>query len=202
MARARAARGYHRVAVAAARAMLSSGWMAFVDLQRRKLILKVVLAGPPAVANTERLSQIGEVGRRERFGSRVSGETQLAVLPLKAEHDGRDVEIEFYEWHGPEKADARAKSLFVGLDGLVYIADAREDRWVDSIRVFEFLVDTVGKSKVQRLSGVLALGWIDEGLLRLRRLRGSSPGPVWSQRLELPLEAGPESSRRCASTAR
>lgn len=163
--------------------------MAFVDIARRKLILKVVLAGPPAVGKTERLEQIGEVGRTERFGSRVSGETRLAVLPLRAERDGRDVEIEVYEWHGLERADARAKALFVGLDGIVYIADARQDRMVDSIRQFAFLVENIGKSKVQRLSAVLALGWMDEGLLRLSSFEGKLPGPSWSQRLELPLEA-------------
>jgi hypothetical protein len=162
--------------------------MAFVDLARGKLILKVVLAGPPAVGKTDRLDQIGEKGRREKFGSRVTGETQMAVLPLTAERDGREVEIEVYEWHGPEKADVRAKSLWVGLDGIVYIADAREDRCVDTARQFEFLVENAGKSKVQRLSGLLLLGRIDEGLLRLPYFEGKLTGPMWSEKLELPIE--------------
>jgi hypothetical protein len=162
--------------------------MAFVDLGRKKLILKVVLAGPPAVGKTERLDQIGACGRREMFGSRVTGETQMAVLPLTAERDGREVEIEVYEWHGPERADVRAKSLWVGLDGIVYIADAREDRYVDSTRQFEFLVENAGKSKIQRLSGLLLLGRIDEGLLRLSSFEGKLYGPIWSERLELPIE--------------
>ncbi len=162
--------------------------MAFVDLARKKLILKVVLAGPPAVGKTERLDQIGEAGRREKFGSRVTGETHMAVLPLTAERDGREVEIEVYEWHGPERADVRSKSLWVGLDGVVYIADAREDRHVDTIRQFEFLVENAGKSKIQRLSGLLLLGRIDEGLLRLSSFEGKLYGPTWSERLELAIE--------------
>jgi hypothetical protein len=162
--------------------------MAFVDLARQKLILKVVLAGPPAVGKTERLWQIGEVGRRHHFGSRVTGETRMAVLPIQAEREGREVEIEIYEWHGPERADVRAKSLWVGLDGIIYIADAREDRYVDSTRVFEFLVENAGKSKVQRLSGLLLLGHLDEGLLRLASFEGKLQGPTWSERLEIRLD--------------
>lgn len=161
--------------------------MAFVDLQRGKLILKVVLAGPPAVGKTERLWQIAENGRRHRFGSRVTGETQVAILPLTAERDGRAVEIEVYEWHGLEKADVRARAMFTGVDGIVYIADAREDRYVDSVRQFEFLVENAGKSKVRRLPGLLLLGQMDAGLLRLSSFESKLNGPTWSDRLELPL---------------
>jgi hypothetical protein len=162
--------------------------MAFVDLQRDRLILKVVLAGPPAVGKTERLWQIGEAGRRHRFGSRVTGETLMAALPIEAEREGRQVEIEVYEWHGPERADVRAKSLWVGLDGIIYIADAREDRLVDTTRQFEFLVENAGKSKVRRLPGLLLLGRIDEGLLRLSSFGNRLDGPTWSEKLEIRLE--------------
>lgn len=162
--------------------------MAFVDLARQKLILKVVLAGPPACGKTERLWQLGEAGSRQRFGSRVTGETSMATLPLRAEKDGREVEIEVYEWHGTERADVRARSLFVGLDGLIYIADAREDRHVDTVRQLEYLVECAGKSKLQRLPALLLLGRLDEGLLRLSSFEGKLNGPVWSERLELPLE--------------
>ncbi len=158
--------------------------MAFVDLQKNKLVLKVVLAGPPAVGKTERLEQIGEVGQNHRFGSSLMGPTQMATLPLTAERDGRPVHIEVYEWHGPEKADVRAKGLFVGLDGIVYIADAREDRYVDSVRQFEFLVKQAGKSKVRRLPGLLVLGMKDEGVLRLSSLEKKLVGPTWSDRIE------------------
>jgi hypothetical protein len=58
--------------------------MAFVDLKRDRLILKVVLAGPPAVGKTERLDQIGKVGRRDNFGSTVIGPMQMATLPIQA----------------------------------------------------------------------------------------------------------------------
>jgi hypothetical protein len=162
--------------------------MVFVDLRRNKLILKVVLAGPPAVGKSERLAQLGAIGRRQRFGSSLTGETELAALPIDAEKEGRGVEIEVYEWHGPERADLRAKALFVGLDGIIYLADAREDRRVDTIRQFEFLVEKAGKSKVQRLSALLLLGHLDEGLLRLSSFEGKLQGPTWSERLELPIE--------------
>ena len=63
--------------------------MAFVDLKRDRLILKVVLAGPPAVGKTERLEQIGKIGRRHDYGSTGLGPTQMAVLPISAEREGR-----------------------------------------------------------------------------------------------------------------
>ncbi len=158
--------------------------MAFVDLRQNKLVLKVVLAGPPAVGKTERLEQIGEVGKLHHFGSSLTGPTAMATLPLTAERDGRPVEIEVYEWHGPEKADVRAKGIFVGVDGIVYVADAREDRYVDSVRQFEFLVKQAGKSKVARLPGLLVLGMKDEGVLRLGSLEKKLMGPTWSDRIE------------------
>ncbi len=162
--------------------------MAFVDLKRDRLILKVVLAGPPAVGKTDRLDQIGRAGRRETFGSSVIGPTQMGVLPIEAEREGRPVELEIYEWHGLEKADVRMRGLFVGLDGLIYIADARQDRHVDTVRQFQYLVQTAGKSKIQRLPALLLLGQMDEGLLRLASLEEQLPGPTWSERLELPID--------------
>jgi hypothetical protein len=162
--------------------------MAFVDLKQNKLILKVVLAGPPCVGKTERLEQIGKVGRLDHFGSSLTGPTQMARLPLTLEREGREVEIEVYEWHGPEKADVRAKGLFVGIDGVVYMADARQDRYVDSVAQFEFFVKNAGKSKVARLPGVLLLGMMDEGVLRLSSFEEKLRGPTWSDRLELPID--------------
>src|SRR5262249_39051761 len=136
---------------------------------------------------TERLDQIGRAGRRERFGSSVIGPTEMAVLSMEAEREGRPVEIEVYEWHGLEKADVRTKGLFVGLDGLIYIADARQDRHVDTVGQFEYLVETAGKTKIQRLPALLLLGQMDEGLLRLSSFEDRLQGPTWSERLELPL---------------
>lgn len=159
--------------------------MAFVDLAQNKLILKVVLAGPPAVGKTERLEQIGEVGRFEYFGSSLMGPTQMAALPLTTEREGRAVEIEVYEWHGQEKADVRTKGMFVGVDGLVYLADARQDRYVDSVAQFEFLVKEAGRSKIARLPGLLVLGMKDEGILRLSKFEEKLRGPTWSDRLDL-----------------
>ena len=65
----------------------------------------------------------------------------MAVLETRASDpaaEDRAVEVEFYEWHGPEKADVRARGLFVGLDGLIYMVDAREDRYVDTVNFFDF----------------------------------------------------------------
>ncbi len=166
--------------------------MAFVDTKRGKLILKVVLAGPPCVGKTERLMQLAAAGRHHKFGSKIAGETEVAVLELKAEQDARDVEIEVYEWHGHERADLRMKGMFVGLDGVIYIADAREDRHVDTVGTFDFLVEAAGKTKLLRLPGLLMLGNKDEGLLRLSSFDGKLYGPTWSEKLELPFqEAAP-----------
>lgn len=163
--------------------------MAFVDLAKDKLVLKVILAGPPAVGKTERLFHIGDSGgRREKFGTTVTGITYMAALPLTSEREGREVEIEVYEWHGPEKADVRARGIFIGIDGLIYLADAREDRYVDTIRQFEFLVSQVGRSRLVRLPALLVLGRMDEGLLRLSSLEGKLDGPTWSDRLEIPYD--------------
>lgn len=160
--------------------------MAFVDLAKNRLVLKVLLAGPPAVGKTLRLDQVGAAGRRQDFGSGRMGPTQMAVLPLPIERQGRPVELEIYEWHGPERADVRAKGIFVGVDGVVYLADAREDRYVDSVRQFQFLVEQMGKSKMQRLPALLLLGRLDEGLLRLPSFEGKLMGPTWSDKLEVP----------------
>lgn len=162
--------------------------MAVVDLRRDVLVLKVVLTGPPAVGKTERLEQIGQVGRSARFGSTALGPTRMASLALTSEREGRAVEIEVYEWHGPEKADVRTKGLFVGLDGLIYIADAREDRYVDTIKQLEFFVEHLGMSKARRLPGLLVLGQMDEGLLRLSTLAPELKGPTWSDRVEVDID--------------
>jgi hypothetical protein len=162
--------------------------LAFVDLKRDRLILKVVLAGPPAVGKTERLDQIGRIGKRLNYGSTALGPTQMAVLPIQAQREGRPVEVEVYEWHGLEKADLRMRGMFVGIDGLIYMADARGDRHVDTVAQFEHLVETAGKSKIQRLPAMMLLGQMDEGLLRLASFEGALQGPTWSDRLELPIE--------------
>ena len=47
--------------------------MAFVDLKRDVLVLKVVLAGPPAVGKTERLAQLGLEGRSATFSMTALG---------------------------------------------------------------------------------------------------------------------------------
>ena len=162
--------------------------MAVVDLARDVLVLKAVLAGPPAVGKSSRLDQLGALGRRERFGATPLGPTELAVLPLARSSEGRAVELELYEWHGPERADVRGRGLFVGLDGLVFMVDAREDRRVDTVRQLGFLADTAGKPKLARLPGLLALGRGDEGALRLADVAARLPGPAWVERVELGLE--------------
>lgn len=159
--------------------------LAFVDLARNTLVLKAILAGPPAVGKTSRLAQIGRV---ETFGSATSGITQMAALPLASEATSRPVEIEVYEWHGPERADVRGKGLFTGLDGLIYVADARESRYVDTGRVFDFLLDEAGKTRIARLPSLLVLGRTDEGLLRLPHIEKRLKGATWSDRLEAKLE--------------
>lgn len=163
--------------------------MAFVDLRRDVLVLKVVLSGPPAVGKTERLAQLGHEGRSETFSMTALGPQRMAVLETRAggpaPEDERSVEVEVYEWHGPEKADVRAKGLFVGLDGLIYMVDAREDRHVDTVNHFDFLLKSAGKSKIQRLPGLMVLGRKDEGLLRTGRFVDRLQGPSWS----VPVEA-------------
>ncbi len=162
--------------------------MAFVDLKNNQLVLKVVVAGPPAVGKSERLFQIGEVGSRTSFGNTSLGPCRMASLPLTSEVEGREVLLEFYEWHGLEKADVRSKGLFVGLDGFIYIADAREDRLVDSIRQLEHLLTIGGKSRMRRIPSLLLLGQKDEGLLNLAAIEKRLFELSWSMRLELDLE--------------
>ena len=158
--------------------------MAFVDLARNRLVLKVVVAGPPAVGKTTRLEHVETEGRFASFGSSVTGRTNMAVLSIEAEGASRPVEIELYEWHGPERADVRSKALFTGLDGLVYVADAREDRFVDTVNQFEFLVKEAGASRLRRLPGLLVLGQMDEGLLRLPTIeKRLQRGPTWSEKV-------------------
>lgn len=164
--------------------------MAYVDISKNKLVLKAVIAGPPKVGKTERIYQIREGGSGRMFGSKVRGFTQMAAMPLEAQGSVRPVEIEFYEWHGPEKADIREGALFTGLDGLIYIADAREDRWVDTEGAFKYLLEMAGKSRIQRLPAMLLLGRQDEGLLRLPTIEKKLEGPTWSERLDVPHDAG------------
>lgn len=159
--------------------------MAFVDLARNRLVLKVVLTGPPAVGKSTRLAQ---VGRLVTFGSTPLGPQRMVTLPMEREEDGRPVEVELYEWHGPERADVRAKGLLVGLDGLVYLADAREDRWVDTERQLQFFIEQAGKSRMRRLPGMIAMGQSDEGLLTLAGVEKRLPGVTWSHRYAGPIE--------------
>lgn len=166
--------------------------MAFVETAKNKLLLKVVLAGPPAVGKSTRLDQIAAEGRRESFGSKLLARTEMAIFPLAVPDSPRSVEMEIYEWHGPEKVDVRAKALFVGLDGLIYVADAREDRWIDTTKGFEFLLEEAGKSRIQRVPGLLLLGHQDEGLLRLPRFVDELEGPTWCTTVDAPVdEAAP-----------
>lgn len=162
--------------------------MAFVDLPRKRLVLKWVVAGPPAVGKTSRLQQVGQVGRFETFGSTPLGPQRMAAFDTARESDGRSVEIELYEWHGPEQADVRAKGLFMGLDGLVYMADAREDRWVDTERTLQFFVAQAGRSRMRRLPAMLVRGRGDEGLLTLNSLESKLTEVTWSHRFDGPLE--------------
>jgi len=158
--------------------------VAFVDLARDRLVLKAALTGPPAVGKTTRILQAGTAGRSETYGRTALGPQRMASMPLDTPHEGRSVELELYEWHGQERADVRGKGIFVGLDGLVFIADAREDRKVDTERHLEFLIDTVGRSRMRRLPALLLLGQHDEGLLRLSSYEGRLGGVQWSHRWE------------------
>lgn len=165
--------------------------MAFIDLARDRLLLKALVAGPPAVGKSERLWQLGHAGGQRRvqeFGSTPIGPQRMASFALEVARQGRPVEVEAYEWHGPEKADVRGKGLFSGLDGLVYIADARAERQVDTVRQLEFLVRQLGRSRVNRVPSLLMLGRMDEGLARLSTLEPELVGISWGQRLEAPLE--------------
>lgn len=162
--------------------------MAFVDLQRGRLVLKSLLAGPPAVGKSRRLDQVAAVGRGDTFGRTALGPQRMAVMPLGCEREGRPVELELYEWHGQERADVRSRGIFVGLDGLVYIADAREDRKVDTERQLQFLVDTIGKSRSRRLPALLMLGQHDQGLLRLPAYEGQLSNVQWSHRYDGPVD--------------
>lgn len=162
--------------------------MAHVDLQRNRLILKVVLTGPPAVGKTERLEQVGAAGRIQSFGSSVRGTTLMASIDIETEEGHRPVELEIYEWHGIEKADVRAKGLFVGLDGLIYLADARADRWVDTQRQLEYVIDTAGKSKVRRLPTLLLVGQQDEGELAPASVKERLTQVVWSDHFDGPID--------------
>ncbi|MBI4822254.1 MAG: hypothetical protein HY791_38700 [Deltaproteobacteria bacterium] len=149
------------------------------------MILKAVLTGPPAVGKTERIEQLRAVGSGTRFGSKTRGFTEMASLELATESSRRTVEIEVYEWHGPERADIRESALFTGLDGVVFIADAREDRYVDTRGMFKFLNETAGKTKIVRLPAIMMLSRQDEGLLRLPMISKELQGPTWSQLLDI-----------------
>lgn len=165
--------------------------MAFVDLAHDRLVLKALVGGPPAVGKSERLWQLGHAGgvrRVAEFGRTPLGPQRMASFDLDAEREGRAVVLEAYEWHGPERADVRGRGLFSGLDGLVYIADARAERQVDTVRQLEHLVGSLGRSRVARIPTLLALGRMDEGLLRLSTLEPELVGITWGQRLELPLD--------------
>lgn len=165
--------------------------MAFVDLSRNRLVLKALMAGPPAVGKSERLWQLGHAADQRRvhaFGQTPLGPQRMATIDLESAQSGRPVEMEVYEWHGPERADARGKGLLSGLDGLIYLADARADRQVDTVRQLAFLVEKLGRSRVVRLPTLLALGRMDEGLARISTLEPELSGIVWGQRLEVPLQ--------------
>jgi hypothetical protein len=165
--------------------------MAFVDLGRNRLVLKALVAGPPAVGKSERLWQLGHASGERRvaeLGQTPLGPQRMAWLDLEVAREGRPVVLEAYEWHGPERADARGKGLFTGLDGLVYIADARPERQVDTVRQLEFLVGQLGRSRVGRIPSLLALGRMDEGLARLSTLEPELVGIAWGQRLERPIQ--------------
>lgn len=165
--------------------------MAFVDIARGRLVLKALVAGPPAVGKSERLWQLGHASGERRvrqFGRTPLGPQRMASFDLDVERAGRPVEMEAYEWHGPERADARGRGLFAGLDGLVYIADARPERQVDTVRQLQFLVRQLGRSRVARVPSLLLLGRVDEGLARLSTLEPELGGIAWGQRLEAPLD--------------
>jgi GTPase SAR1 family protein len=159
--------------------------MAFVDLAKDQLILKVVLAGPPAVGKSTRLEQLSKPEAIQSFGSHPAGKTQMATVFVEAPGTTRQVLVEIYEWHGHEKADVRRKTLFTGLDGLFFIVDAREDRYQDTKNTYEFLMKEAGRSRITRLPGLRLLGQKDQGLLRLRSFKSVFKiGPKWVQSLE------------------
>lgn len=165
--------------------------MAFVDLSRDRLVLKALVAGPPAVGKSERLWQLGHASgarRVQEFGQTPLGPQRMACFDLELEREGRPVELEAYEWHGPERADVRGKRLFAGLDGLIYIADARAERTVDTVRQLRFLSEEMGRSRLLRIPTLLMLGQADAGLARLSTLEPNLEPMTWGQRFEGPLE--------------
>lgn len=155
--------------------------MAFVD-PKLGLVLKVLVAGPPASGKTSFIDSMGlHLAECKQF--------ELAQFPLGPQtgivgrwKTGRPCCLEVYEFHGHEHLDRRGQRLLVGLDGLIYLADSRPERWVDTYNQLNEIIRRLGRRTLQTRATLLVRGRPDVGLMTLPAIERELPYLAWTGR--------------------
>ena len=109
--------------------------MAFINMKTREVQVKIVYYGPGRGGKTTNLEFINEKFRERIKSKMVSIKTHgdrtlfFDFLPFDiGKIKGYDIKIQMYTVPGQVKYNATRKLVLKGVDGLVFVADAMEER--------------------------------------------------------------------------
>lgn len=109
--------------------------LAFVNLKKRELQAKIVYYGPGRCGKTSNLQYIFSKMRNQIKSNMVSVKTEgdctlfFDYMPLDiGKISGFDVKIQLYTVPGQVKYESTRKLVLKGADGIVFVADSREER--------------------------------------------------------------------------
>ena len=109
--------------------------MAFVNLKKKEVQAKIVYYGPGRCGKTSNLQYIFSKMRNQIKSNMVSIKTEgdctlfFDYMPLDiGKINGFDVKIQLYTVPGQVKYESTRKLVLKGADGVVFVADSREER--------------------------------------------------------------------------
>jgi len=138
--------------------------VSFINLKNKEVQIKIVYYGPGRGGKTTNLEYINEKYRDRIKGEMVSLKTQgdrtlfFDFLPFDlGKIRGYDVRIQMYTVPGQVKYNATRKLVLKGVDGVVFVADAMEEKRQKNIESLNNLRDNLAGYSIDILRFPLVL---------------------------------------------
>lgn len=126
--------------------------MADIDIDRKKLVVKIVYYGPALSGKTTNLMQLHSLLDPERCGEFMSFETKgdrtlfFDLLPMMIRTpQGFGVKIKLFTVPGQVAHDATRKAVLSRADGVVFVADSQESQALNNFESFANLEANAGR---------------------------------------------------------
>ena len=126
--------------------------MAEIDLENKKITVKLVYYGPAMSGKTTNLMRLHDLLNPSQRGDLMSFETKgdrtlfFDFLPLLIKGaDGMRIKIKLYTVPGQVAHDATRKAVLMHTDGVVFVADSQTDQAVNNFESFDNLEKNIGR---------------------------------------------------------